>query len=93
MGSRLLRKGLGIADVTALVALKEAAATAIEAESAIDVVEDEQVEAKFEAASEPREAPAIADEGVPRPPDSGDVFCRTCFGSVATGTRRVFSRC
>ena len=42
---------MGIADATALFAPAEAAAAAIEAEPAIDVVEDEQAEAKVEAVS------------------------------------------
>ena len=53
MGSGLLRKGLAIADAAALDAPVEAAATAeaIEAVPAIDVVEDEQAEAKVDAVS------------------------------------------
>ena len=89
MGSGLLRKGLvmGIASEAALAEDDEAAPPAL----GVDVPPVE--EAKVEAIPPPAPPTAEATGGAPRLPVSDDVFCRTCFGSAATGTKRVFSRC
>ena len=81
---------MGIASEAALAEADEAAPPAL----GVDVppVEEAKVEA-IPPPAPPAPPTAEATGGAPRLPVSDDVFCRTCFGSAATGTKRVFSRC